>query len=150
MTVVPTRSVPTLPPTWTPRPQPTHRADVAALPLPIGLTGRLAVWGGQDELSIGYLPLGYYDFDSGMQYTQHRQFARRRISRFSADGQRVVYTVYDHTAVLLVAGSDQPERHADRIAAGALAGGTEHLSRRSSRVTADPSSSTIVVRRDDR
>jgi len=92
--VPPTPAIATLPPTWTPTPQATVAATQAALPMPEGLTGRLAVWGGQDMLSVGYLPLGYFDFDNGSQYTVIGSSLGKNIS-FSADGQRVVYTVYD-------------------------------------------------------
>ena len=46
--VVPTRSLPTLPPTWTPTPQATLPPTRESLPLPTGLSGRLVVWGGQN------------------------------------------------------------------------------------------------------
>ncbi|MEP7290194.1 MAG: hypothetical protein ABI835_00370 [Chloroflexota bacterium] len=93
--VPPTRSIPTLPPTWTPTPQATIPATRETLPLPTGLTGRLAAWGGQDLLNVGYLPLGYYDFDQGSRYAQIGTSYGANIS-FATNGQRVVYTVYDN------------------------------------------------------
>lgn len=92
--VPPTRSVPTLPPEWTPTPQATVPPTREALALPVGLTGRLAVWGGQDLLSVGYLPIGYYNFDQGGAYTQIGTSFGKDVS-ISPDGQRVIYTVYD-------------------------------------------------------
>ena len=92
--VVPTRSLPTLPPTWTPTPQATLPPTRESLPLPTGLSGRLVVWGGQNVLSVDYLPLGYYDFDMGGQYSQIGDALGRNIS-ISADGQRVVYAWND-------------------------------------------------------
>lgn len=92
--VLPTRSVPTLPPTWTPTPEATATPTRETHPLPVDLSGRLMVWGGQDMLSVGYLPLGYYDFDIGGQYTQIGDALGRNIS-VSANGQRVVYAKYD-------------------------------------------------------
>ena len=90
----PTALVPTLPPTWTPTPLATLPPTREALPLPIGLTGRLALWGGQDMLSIGYLPLGYYDFDLGTQFNPIGNSFGQDIT-FAPSGDRVVYTVYD-------------------------------------------------------
>lgn len=90
----PTRSAPTLPPTWTPTPMAATQAPLEALPLPVGLTGRLAIWGGQDLLSVGYLPVGYYNFDQNTQYTQIGTSFGKNIS-FTPNGQRVAYTVYD-------------------------------------------------------
>ena len=92
--VPPTAAISTLPPTWTPTPQATLAVTPTALAMPEGLTGRLAIWGGQDMLSVGYLPLGYFDFDIGSQYTVIGDSLGKNIS-FSADGQRVAYTVYD-------------------------------------------------------
>ena len=93
--VPPTRIVPTLPPTWTPTPEVTQvESSVAALPLPVNLTGKLAVWGGQDMLAVGYLPLGYFDFDLGMRYSQIGNSLGKNIG-FSFNGERVTYTVYD-------------------------------------------------------
>ena len=92
--VPPTAAIATLPPTWTPTPEATLVPTRPALPLPEGLTGRLAVWGGQDMLAVGYLPLGYFDFDMGSLYTVIGSSLGKHIS-FSTDGQRVVYTNYD-------------------------------------------------------
>ncbi|MBI1259245.1 MAG: hypothetical protein GC204_17400 [Chloroflexi bacterium] len=92
--VPPTAAIATLPPTWTPTPQATLVATQAALPMPEGLTGRLAMWGGQDMLAVGYLPLGYFDFDMGSLFTVIGTSLGKNIS-FSADGQRVAYTNYD-------------------------------------------------------
>jgi hypothetical protein len=92
--VPPTAAISTLPPVWTPTPEATLAATVAALAAPQGLSGRLAAWGGQDLLSVGYLPVGYYDFTNNNQYTVIGASYGKNIS-FSADGQRVVYTVYD-------------------------------------------------------
>ena len=92
--VVPTAVIPTLPPTWTPTPLPTLPPTAEVLPPPVGLTGRLAAWGGNDILSVGYLPLGYFDFDFGSPFTEIGDSLGSNIS-FSLNGQRVVYTVYD-------------------------------------------------------
>ncbi len=92
--IVPTSAVATLPPTWTPTPEATLAATRAVLAMPEGLTGRLVLWGGQDMLAVGYLPLGYFDFDFGSQYSVIGSGLGKNIS-ISADGQRVVYTVYD-------------------------------------------------------
>ncbi len=92
---VPTPLIPTLPPTWTPTPSPTVPATHAPLILPEGLSGRLAIWGGDDMLNTGYLPLAYFDFSSGgLALNQIGDSMGADIS-FSQDGQRVVYTVYD-------------------------------------------------------
>jgi Tol biopolymer transport system component len=92
--VAPTRAVATLPPTWTPTPMATLAATRESLPQPVDLKGRLAVWGGQDMLSVGYLPLGYYDLEFGNQYTRVGTALGKNIS-FALNGQRVLYTVYD-------------------------------------------------------
>jgi Tol biopolymer transport system component len=92
--VVPTRSIPTLPPTWTPTPEATLAATREALPMPSGVTGRLAMWGGNDELAVGYLPVGYYDFDIGSQYQRISSELGSDVS-FAANGQRVIFTGYD-------------------------------------------------------
>lgn len=92
--VTPTRAIATLPPTWTPTPLATTPPTVEAMPTPTGLKGRLAVWGGQDLLSVGYLPVGYYDLEFGNVYHQIGTAFGKNTS-FSNDGQRVAYTVYD-------------------------------------------------------
>lgn len=92
--VTPTRAIATLPPTWTPTPQATFAATREALVQPTGLKGRLAVWGGQDLLSVGYLPIGYYDLEFGNQYTEIGTALGKHVS-FALNGQRVVYSVYD-------------------------------------------------------
>lgn len=92
--VVPTRAVPTLPPTWTPTPLATDAPTREALQLPVGLKGRLAAWGGQDLLNVGYLPVGYFDLENGSQFTQVGTALGKDVS-FSTNGQRMVYTVYD-------------------------------------------------------
>lgn len=92
--MTPTSSAPTLPPEWTPTPMATVPPTREALPIPTGLTGRLAIWGGQDLLNIGYLPVGYYDFDQGGQFTQIGTSYGANVV-FAPSGQRVMYTVYD-------------------------------------------------------
>lgn len=92
--IPPTSGIATLPPTWTPTPQATAVPTHEALPPPTGLTGRLAVWGGDDLLSVGYLPVGYYDFDQGSRYTQIGSSFGKYVD-LSPNGQRVVFTVYD-------------------------------------------------------
>jgi Tol biopolymer transport system component len=84
----------TLPPTWTPTPQATVPPTREVQALPAGLSGRLAVWGGQDMLSVGYLPVGYYDFSVGGQYAQIGDALGKNIS-ISSDGLRVFYAKYD-------------------------------------------------------
>lgn len=86
--------IPTLPPTWTPTPQATLPPTREVVPPPIGLPGKLAMWGGQDMLNTGFLPLGYYDFDRGTVYTQIGNSLGKDI-RITANGDRVVYTSYD-------------------------------------------------------
>ncbi len=90
----PTASIATLPPTWTPTPEATLPPTRAVLPPPVGLTGRLALWGGEDVLNTGYLPLGYYDFDFGTQFNPIGDSLGKDIG-FAPSGQRVIYTVYD-------------------------------------------------------
>ncbi len=90
----PTSSAATLPPTWTPTPQATNPPTQAVLPPPLGLNGRLALWGGEDMLSTGYLPLGYYDFDFGTQFNSIGDALGKDIN-FAPSGDRVIYTVYD-------------------------------------------------------
>lgn len=92
--IVPTRSIPTLPPTWTPTPQATLAATREALPMPVGVTGRLAVWGGDDELSVGFLPVGYYDFDAGSPFQRVGTGLGANVS-FANTGQRLIFTAYD-------------------------------------------------------
>lgn len=92
--VVPTRSVPTLPPTWTPTPEATLAPTQEAFAPPVGLKGRIAAWGGQDLLNVGYLPVGYFDLENGAQFTEIGAALGENIS-FSTNGQRVLYTVYD-------------------------------------------------------
>ncbi len=92
--VTPTSAIATLPPTWTPTPESTIPPTREALPPPLGLTGKLAMWGGEDVLSIGYLPLGYYDFDFGTQFNAIGNSLGKDIT-FAPSGQRVTYTVYD-------------------------------------------------------
>ncbi|MFN8448282.1 MAG: hypothetical protein U0521_06760 [Anaerolineae bacterium] len=92
--VTPTRALPTLPPTWTPTPQATVPPTREALAAPVGLKGRLAAWGGQDLLSVGYLPVGYWDFDAGSPFTEVGTALGRDVT-FALNGQRVEYTVYD-------------------------------------------------------
>ncbi len=84
----------TLPPTWTYTPSPTIEATLAALPAPLGLSGRLVVWSGRDELSTGYLRLGYYNLDFGNQYTQIGSALGNYIS-IADNGDRVLYERYD-------------------------------------------------------
>jgi hypothetical protein len=84
----------TLPPTWTPTPEATLTPTRGALALPSSLSGRLAVWGGQDMLSVGYLPVGYYDFNIGGQYQQIGDGLGRDVT-ISADGGRIIYAKYD-------------------------------------------------------
>ena len=90
----PTSAIATLPPTWTPTPEATLPPTRAVLPPPIGLSGRLAMWGGEDVLNTGYLPLGYYDFDFGTQFNSIGDSLGKDIS-FAPSGQRVIYTAYD-------------------------------------------------------
>lgn len=84
----------TLEPEWTATAPPTLEATAASLPPPTGLTGILAVWGGRDMENSGFLPLGYYNFDSGNTYTRIGEDVGRDI-RLGPSGQRVVYTRYD-------------------------------------------------------
>ncbi len=94
-TVAPTSVLPTLPPTWTPRPADDSSAQsVATLPPPVGLTGRLAVWSGRDILSVDFLDVGYYDFEVASSYTRIGDNLGRGVSMF-VNGQRVVYSRYD-------------------------------------------------------
>lgn len=92
--VTPTSNIPTLPPTWTPTPSQTPIVTPTALPAPLGLLGRLVVWGGVDELNTGYLPVGYYNLDFGNQYNRIGSELGAHIS-IAANGQRVVYERYD-------------------------------------------------------
>ncbi len=91
---VPTPNVPTLPPEWTATPLPTPVPTREVIPPPIGLPGKLVMWGGQDMLATGFLPLGYYDFDRGTVYTQIGNSLGKNIS-ITPNGDRVVYTSYD-------------------------------------------------------
>ncbi len=90
----PTSAIATLPPVWTPTPEATTAPTLVVLPPPIGLSGRLALWGGEDLLNTGYLPLGYYDFDFGTQFNTIGSSLGKDIG-FAPSGQRVIYTVYD-------------------------------------------------------
>lgn len=92
--VTPTPDIPTLPPTWTHTPSPTPLVTPTALPAPLGLTGRLAVWGGRDELRTGYLPLGFFNLDFGNQYNRIGDELGSNIS-ITGNGQRVAYERYD-------------------------------------------------------
>ncbi len=89
-----TSARPTLEPEWTATSPPTQESTAAALPPPSGLTGILATWGGRDLESSGFLPLGFYNFDSGNAYTRIGEDVGRDI-RLGPSGQRVVYTRYD-------------------------------------------------------
>ncbi len=92
--IPPTAAIATLPPTWTLTPPPTALITATPLPLPTGLTGRLAIWGGPDTLNTGYLQVGYFDFDLGGQYNDIGASMGENIS-FSVNGQRVAYGIYD-------------------------------------------------------
>jgi len=89
-----TSARPTLEPEWTATSLPTQAATAASLPPPTGLTGILSVWGGRDLENSGFLPLGYFNFDSGNTYTRIGDDIGRDI-RIGPSGQRVVYTRYD-------------------------------------------------------
>jgi hypothetical protein len=90
----PTPLIATLPPTWTATAD-TRSAEVrATLPPPVGLTGRLAVWGGQNLSGTEYLPLGYYDLEAGNRYFPIADQLGRDITLF-LNGQRAIYTRYD-------------------------------------------------------
>lgn len=94
----PTRALATLPPTWTPTPQ--QESAEGALqeqefPVPLGLSGNLAVWGGRDVLNTGYLDVGYYNLSFGNQYNRVGEELGTDVS-LSFNGQRMVYTRYDN------------------------------------------------------
>jgi len=94
-TITPTSSIPTLPPTWTPRPtQGSESVAVASLPPPTGLTGRLVVWSGPDVLSVDFLDVGYYDLSNANTYARIGDNLGRNPSMYIT-GQRVVYSRYD-------------------------------------------------------
>ncbi|HLU08356.1 MAG TPA: hypothetical protein VK003_01710 [Oceanobacillus sp.] len=85
----------TLPPTWTPTPEPTQASTAEALPPPTGVSGILSAWGGADIRGNGFLPVGIYNFDAGLQF-QTIGSALGRDVRLFPTGQRVVYTAYDN------------------------------------------------------
>lgn len=90
----PTSNIATLPPEWTDTPAPTLEVAATPLPAPLGLSGRLVVWGGVDELNTTYLPVGYYDLDFGNQYHRIGDDLGKYVS-ITLNGQRVVYERYD-------------------------------------------------------
>ncbi|MCK6578451.1 MAG: hypothetical protein L6Q98_10135 [Anaerolineae bacterium] len=92
--ITPTANIPTLPPAWTPTPSNTPVTTPTSLPPPLGLTGRLAVWGGRDELNTGYLAVGYYNLDFGNQYTRIGGELGQYVS-MTTNGQRILYERYD-------------------------------------------------------
>ncbi|MDZ4769151.1 MAG: hypothetical protein SGJ24_08490 [Chloroflexota bacterium] len=92
--ITPTSNIPTLPPEWTATPSQTPMVTSTSMPAPLGLAGRLVVWGGRDELNTGYLPVGYYNLDFGNQYTRIGNELGAHVS-IAANGQRVTYERYD-------------------------------------------------------
>jgi hypothetical protein len=97
-TIPPTATIdrPTLPPEWTPTPEPTLVTTASAgLPPPTGVTGMLSAWGGADIRGSGFLPVGVYNFDAGLQFQQVGTELGRDVRLFPT-GQRIVYTRYDN------------------------------------------------------
>lgn len=94
-TVIPTSMLPTLPPTWTPRPVGgSETISIPTLPPPTGLSGKLVVWSGIDVRAIDFLDVGYYDFNNGNQYSRIGNEAGRSPTMF-VNGLRVLYSRYD-------------------------------------------------------
>lgn len=86
---------PTLPPVWTPTPEATLASTAESLPPPSGVTGVLSAWGGADLRGNGFLPVGVYNFDAGLQFQRVGTELGRDVHLFPT-GQRIVYTRYDN------------------------------------------------------
>lgn len=86
---------PTLPPEWTPTPVATLAATVPPLPPPSGVIGVLSAWGGADIRGGGYLPVGVYNFDAGLQFQRVGTQLGRDV-RLYPNGQRIIYTRFDN------------------------------------------------------
>jgi hypothetical protein len=86
---------PTLPPPFTPTPEPTDAsvAAVAALPFPPGLNGVIAGWSGRDVASTGYLPVGVFNLSTGAFQAVGTKTGRD--VRLDSSGSRLIYTRYD-------------------------------------------------------
>lgn len=84
----------TLPPEWTPTPLATLAPTQEALPPPQGVSGVLVAWGGRDELSNGFYPVGYFNLDSGMTFNRIGNEIGREVDIFP-NGQRIVYARYN-------------------------------------------------------
>jgi hypothetical protein len=93
--IVPTPNRPTLPPEFTPTPSPTVPPTREMIAMPTNLTGKLAIWGGKDELAVGYLPIGYYDFSGGNRYSRITANELGSDVTFDNSGQRVIFTAWD-------------------------------------------------------
>ncbi len=93
----PTSSIPTLPPTWTPTPENTPTPTIGALPPVTGVRGIITGVSGRDVLNNGYLPVGYFNMESGGNFVLITNELGRNIS-LSPNGQRVVYSRYDEVS----------------------------------------------------
>lgn len=85
---------PTLPPAWTATPEATVPPTAESLPPPSGVTGILSAWSGRDLRSNDYLPVGYFNFDSSLQFQQIGTELGKDVNLFPT-GQRIAYTRYD-------------------------------------------------------
>lgn len=90
----PTRSVGTLPPTFTPEPTLDLRRPTS-LPTPSGLSGSIIAWSGRDVLNSGYLEIKAFSLNGSDVRDISTDFTRYPSSH---DGQRVVYTRYSRTS----------------------------------------------------
>jgi hypothetical protein len=94
-TLTPTSNRPTLPPEWTATPAATVATTAEAFVPPTGLSGILSAWSGSDIRGNGFLPVGYYNFDTGMEFVPVGSELGRDVRLFPT-GQRMVYTRYDN------------------------------------------------------
>jgi Tol biopolymer transport system component len=96
VTAIPTRSISTLPPEFTPSPSPTGTATPLVEPTPpADVAGNIVAFGGVDVLSNGALELYLYAANGGEPTRIGDELGRN--VRFTNQGSRVIYTRFFNT-----------------------------------------------------